>query len=146
MTDKKLLRRKTYCRRRDYYMLLPQARACDYHRVTWSELSLDDIEQHMAWQILQNKEKYDRVYFSPRELGDGFATNNDDVVQRLAAAMANREVWTRQYLYYLMNNKLLYNPNWKKWSWRIDQDQVQLRWEQKRDWEPLGTCILERDY
>lgn len=136
---KKLLKRHTFIRERDFKEhLRKEALRWGYHRVWWQPIEVDHILKDIVWLNLQGRDIGDSMFFADREIRD-----RPDVP---TFATSSREAFCRRYIEYLRSSKRLWNPEYRRYSWRWGQNSIDLRYRKDFEWEPMGIAFLERDY
>lgn len=133
---KKLCRRKTIIRDRDYlngYEKL--AYSTGYTNVYWTPISLDLASKEILVLILKEKLKGLPIHTTQREDRYRLFSMKDIDNENL-----------RIYISYLIKNHHIYNDDYFKYDLKFEGDHIYMRYRKNTPWTVLGIATLEREY
>ena len=135
----KILRRRVFIRKSEFVQLRRQALSCGYTSANWHELEIDAVAKEITFLLLQGRPVTNGVFFSSRELRlklDLETFYRDD----------KNELLARQYIDYVQKHGNLYHKPYTDWSWRFENNRIEIRAKKTCAWQPMGVAVLERIY
>lgn len=139
---KKICKRKVAIREKDFNEILKrEALACGYTNAEWHPCSMNEISKEVMFMILK-EHKFDGIFLSEKDLKAYDIARFP--IERWKAD--NLEHSSRLYLQHLQYSKKLYNPRYKNWYWKFENDYIYIRAYKNIPWQRIGFAILTREY
>lgn len=139
---KKICKRKIAIREKDFNEILKrEALACGYTNAEWYPCSMNEISKEVMFMILK-EHKFEGIFLSEKDLKAYDIARFP--IERWKSD--NLEHSSRLYLHHLQYSKKLYNPRYKDWYWKFENDYIYIRAYKNRPWERIGFAVLTREY
>lgn len=139
---KKICKRKVAIREKDFNEILKrEALACGYTNAEWYPCSMNEISKEVMFMILK-EHKFEGLFLSEKDLKAYDIARFP--IERWKAD--NLEYSSRLYLHHLQYSKKLYNPRYKDWYWKFENDCIHIRAYKNKPWERIGFAVLTREY
>ena len=139
---KKICIRKVAIREKEFNKILkPQALACGYTSAEWHPCSMNEISKEVMFMILK-EHNFDGIFLSGKDVKE-----NDIFRFPIDRWKSNNlEHSSRLYLHHLQYSKKLYNPKYKDWYWKFENDHIHIRAYKNKPWQKIGMAVLTREY